>query len=248
MYADAYRNGSNWPLAYRMFERIALRFGLSYVFCLPTDREAYLNFFSELKQSREEMYSSGMEKVYDGYTELFNKFKQTREGVSHYDFMTEGHRLDDVCQDIISTGYDIQRTASGESGDLSIDWMSGNLVNPIFTIVDANDTRAKSRRRLFSHFGYDFTNSQFAGVLEELGIYESELAFVTLDGKPHSERIEFIKNLGKPVIAAGAYTELMLKAAGIDMLGTIHKPSYNSINNHAIITNSIKGVLANVKY
>lgn len=244
VYADAYRNGSQWPLAYRMFERIAHRFGLSYVFCLPSDREAYLNFYNELKQSREEMYSSGMEKVYDGYSELFMHFNASREGVTHYDFMKEGHLLDDVCQGIISTAFDIRSSIPGAADDLSATWFSGNIVNPYFVFVDAQDTRAKARRKLFSNFGYDFTNSQFAGVLEELGIYESDLVFVSLDGERDGERFEFIKNMGKPVIASGALTELILTANGIDVLGTIHKPSYNSISNHAIIKNNLKKVLS----
>lgn len=47
------------------------------IMCLPKDKDKYLKEFDKLKGEREELYKSGMEKVYN----LFSRYK----GVSRYD-------------------------------------------------------------------------------------------------------------------------------------------------------------------
>lgn len=67
IYGPVFRAGD--PLWGRAHDRVLLRHGALYVFCLPLDRERYLAEFAELARQRPERYTQ-MERVYDGYRQL----------------------------------------------------------------------------------------------------------------------------------------------------------------------------------
>ena len=56
VYSKAFRGGSDWPLQGRMCDRVAKKFGVIYVYCLPDDVQSAVANHAELKQQREEMY------------------------------------------------------------------------------------------------------------------------------------------------------------------------------------------------
>jgi thymidylate kinase len=85
VYADAYRGGSKFVKHYFRLEHAATLMGLTYVLCLPADRERYLAHFDELKNKRDEMYLEGMQRVYDGYAELYRDYLSLRNNVITYD-------------------------------------------------------------------------------------------------------------------------------------------------------------------
>jgi thymidylate kinase len=88
IYADVFRGGSKWPLAYRLFEKAALLYGFTFINCLPQDKVEYLKHFDELQKKRLEMFNN-MEKIYDKYYDLFNgPIFKGRQNVLSYDFMS----------------------------------------------------------------------------------------------------------------------------------------------------------------
>ena len=67
-YATVYRNGSPWPLQGRMHDRVMLKYGGHYVYCLPD--EDTIKRFEKLKTQREE-YADNIDKVCQMYKDLY---------------------------------------------------------------------------------------------------------------------------------------------------------------------------------
>ena len=65
IYAKAYRGRTAWPYMYRMLDRVALKHQVGFIMCLPSDKAGYLADYERLKGEREEMYDSGMDRVYN---------------------------------------------------------------------------------------------------------------------------------------------------------------------------------------
>lgn len=85
IYADAYRGGSKFTKQYFLLEHIATEIGVTYVFCIPANRNEYLKFYNELKGKREEMYNEGLDRVWQGYSDMWRTYFQIKENVCHYD-------------------------------------------------------------------------------------------------------------------------------------------------------------------
>lgn len=106
IYAEAYRGGSKFARHFLLLEHIANKIGLVYVVCLPEDRERYLEHYNELKGKRDEMYSEGLERVYDGYKEFYESYLGLRENAVRYDIfrnwasdeISRELRLRNMCQ------------------------------------------------------------------------------------------------------------------------------------------------------
>jgi thymidylate kinase len=109
VYADAYRGGSKFTKYYFLLEHLASEMGLTYIFCLPNDRDRYLKHYNVLKGKRAEMYDEGLDRVYSGYRELFGGFFGHREDTLIYDIFENYHeeevsrknQLMSICQDVL---------------------------------------------------------------------------------------------------------------------------------------------------
>ena len=66
VYAKNYRQRSEWPLQGRLCDRIAKKFGVIYVYCLPESVESAVQNHAKLRDKREEMYDdiSGVAELY----------------------------------------------------------------------------------------------------------------------------------------------------------------------------------------
>lgn len=82
VYAKAYRGGSTWPLYGRMAERVAGKFGVLYIYCLPDSVEEAVDRHRKLKNEREEMYDD-IADVAELYLKLWNGSK-THEDKGQY--------------------------------------------------------------------------------------------------------------------------------------------------------------------
>ena len=67
-YASVYRNTSAWPLQGRFHERLALKYGVVYLLCLPDQNT--IDRHAEMKLKREEMYEN-IEDLCDIYYKLY---------------------------------------------------------------------------------------------------------------------------------------------------------------------------------
>lgn len=114
VYAEAYRGGSKVTKHYFLLELIASRLGVTYVMCLPQPRDIYIKHFEDLKSQRNEMYDEGLDRVYDGYTWLFNNYMSFRDNVCHYDMFRNFNEneisrkiaLRSICQNVLEFAED----------------------------------------------------------------------------------------------------------------------------------------------
>lgn len=100
IYSDVYRGGSKFAKYSLLFEFLASRAGVTYVMCLPEDRERYLTHFHELKAEREEMYDDRLDQVYDEYMTMYRHFLSLKDNVCHYDLF-KNFQMNENSRDLI---------------------------------------------------------------------------------------------------------------------------------------------------
>lgn len=71
VYAKAFRGGSTWPLQGRLCQRVARKFAVVYVYCLPDSVQSAVKQHTQLAQIREEMYDD-ITDVADLYLKLWH--------------------------------------------------------------------------------------------------------------------------------------------------------------------------------
>ncbi|HEX9430804.1 MAG TPA: hypothetical protein VF944_10545, partial [Candidatus Bathyarchaeia archaeon] len=109
IYAEAYRGGSKVAKHFPLFEHVANKLGVVFVMCLPEDRERYLTHYNELKQRRVEMYDEGLNRVYDGYIDIYRSYLGIKENVCRYDMfdnfdndtVSRGVVMREICHNIL---------------------------------------------------------------------------------------------------------------------------------------------------
>lgn len=244
VYADAYRGGSNWPLAYRMLEKVALRFGFSYIFCLPHNKEEYLQFYNVLKGKRVEMYDSGMDRVYDGYTKLYNELMVQREAVDRYDFFEQGQDLDRACQDIIELTEDHRALIPRVINDNSFMNITGDVIHSRYVFV-GDELKHKTRRELWPFFEYSASNLFLAQTLENMGVLESDLMFINAKHPRQDETddmLSFLWGMEKKFIALGSKASEHLLKLGIRHRLIVHPQYYRRFARDTIVSDLRKAM------
>lgn len=123
MYAEAYRGGSPFIKRHFLLEHIANNIGLTYVMCLPENRQQYLDHYMNVKQGRSEAELArdppeGVEKVYDLYMDFYKTYLGLKENVMRYDLfknynnnaVSRGIVLRSICQNILEFTEDYRGT------------------------------------------------------------------------------------------------------------------------------------------
>lgn len=210
VYAAAYRGGSKWPLMYRHMQRAGSRHGVSYVFCLPEDRDHYLAHYNVLKGKREEMYDEGMNRVYDEFlTVLGDVHGDSVPGVSTYDMFQQGKDLDGVVQYVLETAEDERAKLPDFAKDLSFHNLSGSPARAKTLVV--SDMPACQRFDGVSRGHGPFANYdprdglRWSQAMERAGVVESDLCYVDL-GHPDEERtLQAVREIARTcnVVALG---------------------------------------------
>lgn len=119
LYAEAYRGGSPFIKRHFMLEHIANNIGLTYVLCLPEDRQQYLDNFMKVQATRSEAELArdppeGVQKVYDLYVDFYNTYLGYKPNVMRYDLfknfndndISRGIVLRSICQKILELSED----------------------------------------------------------------------------------------------------------------------------------------------
>ncbi len=88
VYAAAYRGGTRWPHLSSMLDSLAKSRSALMILALPRDKDRYLTQFRALRKTREEMYSSGEELVWDGYHNELQKTYNKDASVFRYDIIS----------------------------------------------------------------------------------------------------------------------------------------------------------------
>lgn len=113
-YAEVYRGGSKFTKYYFLLEHIATQMGVTYVMCLPEDREKYLSNFEEMRETRTEAERSRdpdgcLGRIYDEYSGIYQTYFRLRDNVCHYDMfqnyndneVSRGIVMRNICQNIL---------------------------------------------------------------------------------------------------------------------------------------------------
>ena len=119
VYADVYRGGSPFTKHYFKLEHIATQMGVTYVVCLPEDRERYLGHFDDLRSTRtlQELVrdpDGNLGNLYDEYSKFYKSYFALKENVCHYDIfknfndndVSRGIVMRSICQNILEFAED----------------------------------------------------------------------------------------------------------------------------------------------
>lgn len=86
LYAAEYRGGSKWSQMGRIMDRVAMKHGAVYVYCLPSDLVEYEKHFAKLKEERAEMYDNTVG-VAKRYLDLWNGNKMHEDNGNYADLL-----------------------------------------------------------------------------------------------------------------------------------------------------------------
>ena len=119
LYAECYRGGSKFIKHFFMLEHQATMMGVTYVWCIPEDKDRYFENINALKDNREELFQDGYDRLYDLYSEFFKQYAGHRENVAHYDMfknyvpdndVARDLTFDYICQNILEFAEDYRST------------------------------------------------------------------------------------------------------------------------------------------
>jgi len=175
IYADVFRGGSKWPLGGRLLDRVALKHGVTYVFCVPSDQKAYYERFDKLKESRDEMFST-MQGVYEAYADLYRTMGPRFDAV-HYDIDSHGRHLDEYCKWVIDHAWSVKDIVAPEWLDPENRLVAGNSYRPKILLV-GDQSNPKTRRDVWPFFEHGNSSLWITEALQKLGINEDKLAWV----------------------------------------------------------------------
>jgi len=206
-YANAYRNGSKWPLMYRMLDRIALKYGCIYVYSLPENIRDHLNAYEGLKLTREEMYKD-ISPVVIEYHKLWDKVK-TWPHVRRYDY--QKHALQGCGENTVDAYAaalvaDLQAWRA-EQVDIALDPANYNLtghISPAKYLLVGDKTNPRKRHGKWWPFhDYAASSLHLAQTLERLGVPEYECLYTNYNNSK-AETDYLMRNFDLRMIVFGS--------------------------------------------
>lgn len=228
VYADAYRGGSKWPLAHRLFQKAALRHNFLYVFCLPQDKPRYLQHFNELKGRRTEMFDAGMDKVYDGFEKIVKRFmRENHPSFGLYDlFHSEG-----------SVDLILEWSSELRKRDLVMLNAPTNFMNltghpsQAKYLFVGDELKPKTRREVWPFFEYGNSSLYLAETFEKLEVPEHELMFMNINHpwqKQTNVLLQFIAQEYRhiSIVPMGKEARVGLNSLGINFNHELAHPQY----------------------
>lgn len=236
-YANVYRDGSKWPLAYRMFEKAALLHNFCYVFCLPINRQEYVRHFNAVKNRRVEMYDDRMEQIWDQFAMIYSVLVKERNSVMTYDFMTQGHDLDKVCQDILEETED-NRCHVWWNRDTTFMNVTGDFRQASYVFV-GDELKPKTRREVWPFFEYDNSSLFLAQAFDQLKVPESRLMFLNAKHPDQDRTNALVSNLvdfNLRFVAMGDKARQYLESRGVNARQIKHPQYYRRFARDKIIT------------
>jgi hypothetical protein len=217
VYAAAYRGGSKWPLMYRHLHRVGLRHGVSYVFCIPRDRENYLSHFNRLKGEREEMYDSGMDRVYEEFVGIRQSMLDDRvPAVYDYDMFQDGHDMDAVVQGVLESAEDERALLPDYAKDLSFHNLSGSPARAKILVVDDGQEFSGKSHGPFTDYDSRY-GLRWSRALDKTGTSEVDLCYVSLGHPDEETTVRAIREISRTtrVVALGEAADEALTKLGV---------------------------------
>lgn len=218
-YANAYRGGSKWPLAYRMLERIILKHAGLEVVCLPKDITRHLRDFHDLYTTRQEMYKD-IGPVCIEYHKLWDKVKDWPH-VRRYDFHEwELGRVHEYAAQIIQQQQEWQSEQFPAALDHTNYNVCGHLSPAEFLFMGGSCNQRKEAWYPFVHYGSG--SLHLASVLDQLGIEEHRIMWTSYRVSPDiTKALIPVYDLQPLVLNKADYNQWMNDYGGMDKMHSV---------------------------
>jgi adenylate kinase family enzyme len=268
IYAKVFRGGSTFPTYARILDRMLIRFGGVYVFCVPSDETAYKRQFIELTETRSEMYTS-VEKMLQVRHEylrlLYGENATTDVGYLRHCIATSfGSRWDTLTYDMhqwslekmeifaasILEKVDILHKIQG-SPTLSDNTISGNVGGRYLFIGDRVNKKWGPHRPEWPFFEDKNCSLWLSKTLDEFNLREPDLCFVNAN---HPDGIYQIKKLTtehkfERIFVFGTEAEAAIVNVGLhlDYVGLPHPQAARRFPSYAKLfkTKLVKELVSN---
>lgn len=262
-YASVYRNTSAWPLQGRFHERLALKYGVIYLLCLPDQNT--LDRHTEMKKVRDEMYEN-IEDLCDLYYKLYYGDLNHKDKGNYIDKLILSGGVKDIPYYIpytierwgahLDTFLDLVMHVATEMRESQFqDALSpfehnilGHSKFAKYMFV-GDRVNPKYRDIFWPFFEYGNSSLYFTEALNDLWIKERDYMWTNAydkDGKIDLKYAELAKERGINIIALGKNALNALKQKRIEpdeiMPHPSHYKRFNGSKNHAIVED-LKGVL-----
>jgi thymidylate kinase len=222
VYAKVYRGGSRWPMMGRLLDRVALKHGITYVWCVPLDALKYAQRFETLRASRVEMYDHSLEQVRQEYLAQYKRVEGRLDHL-HYD-MGEQNPKDLFETSLLSRVACVHMSRPRFTDNIDDRLIAGNLVDPDILLV-GDQSKPKTRRAVWPFFEHANCSLWLTQALELEKIPEHKLAWANAydaAGVSQFPRLQRLVDLCVPkvVIALGRHAgkvvaELEIKVRAI---------------------------------
>ena len=262
-YASVYRNTSAWPLQGRFHERLALKYGVVYLLCLPDQNT--IDRHAQMKLERNEMYDN-IEDLCDIYYKLYYGDINHKDKGNYIDKLILSGGVKDIPYYI---PYTIERWGAHLDTFLELvmhvatemrDSQFQDALSPFEHNVLGHSKFAKAmfvgdrvnpkyRDIFWPFFEYGNSSLYLTEALHDLWINERDYMWTNAydkDGKVDLKYAELAQERGIELIALGENALRALKGKKLEANEIIRHPSYykrfNGTKNRAIIED-LKGVL-----
>ena len=262
-YASVYRNTSAWPLQGRFHERLALKYGVVYLLCLPDQNP--IDRHAEMKLKRDEMYEN-IEDLCNIYYKLYYGDINHKDKGNYIDKLILSGGVKDIPYYIpytierwgahLDTFLDLVMHVATEMRDTQF---QDALHHTEYNILGhskfakamfvGDRVNPKYRDIFWPFFEYGNSSLYLTEALHDLWINERDYMWTNAydkDGKVDLKYAELAQERGIELIALGENALRALKGKKLEADEIIRHPSYykrfNGTKNRAIIED-LKGVL-----
>lgn len=227
IYAAAFRGGSKTPYIGQFLDRVALRYGIKVILCLPNNKQQYLEEYARLKTQRVEMYDT-MEKVYDLYQNWL-VLNANRPNLMLVNRFIDGP-VEKIAQQVLKrTRYQMEHdfvSLGTEGSSITDRRFAGNPMAKVVLVGDKSNP--KGRRAVWPFFDYGDSSLWLTRSLALMGVHEHELAWLNINDQADNiqwERGELDFYHGSKFIALGNNASRSLDSLCIDH-DAIYHPQY----------------------
>lgn len=186
-YAAAYRGGSKWPLAYRLFDRIILKHSGIYVVCLPANLRDHMNAYECLKTQRDELYED-ISPVIIEYHKLWDKVKDW-PNVMRYSYQDwPMDQLESFCVRVKVVLESWQEKQWPRALDPEEKNFLGHLDTAKFLFIAGDADSSARSGKWYPFMSYLGSDVLLLEVMERLHIPENEVVWTNYDVDPSVTR------------------------------------------------------------
>lgn len=229
LYAEAFRNGSPWPMIGRMLDRVAIKQNVIYVGCIPSNANWQQSTFENRAAQGGEMFDKN-----DKVAELYRQWASSmanRHDFMLYDVVKQGSEMGRLADSIEERYGFLKAAAIKHWDDPDIKVWAGNSVNPEMLII-GEKANPGYRREVWPFFEHDNASLFVTNALENAGIHERQLAWYNPISHDETTNPALLKGLvenlkPKHVVSLGATADKICQIANLDVEHhKIRHPSY----------------------